>query len=346
MSTRKVETTELATREEQTGELAIASANAQAQHEIQSAIIIAQRFRRNEDLAYAKLMKAASRPAFAEEALYSFPRGDATVEGPSVNMAREAARVWGNIRYGVSIIRDDDETRHIQAWAWDVETNTKATAEDNFKKLVFRKNKGWIVPDERDLRELTNRRGAIALRNCLLNLIPKDVIEDAVEAVKKTMQSGAKADPDVARKKIVTAFSAIGISPEDLEKKLGHTIAQCTADEVSELRGIYKSIADGNSKWGEYLPKDGPVDASAETTTLRKPEKKQEGAQDDPDAPPQKPLMLRDVMFAAGKNGWTEDQIGAIMEQDFGVKTMGDLNTIQLRKAHEFFTSVKAPSQG
>jgi len=248
----KHEETGLSVSDQGTGELAPSGAMASAQHEIQSAIIVAQRFRRNEETAYGRLMKSCTRPTFAEEATYSFPRGGATVEGPSVNLAREFARIWGNIRYGLEIVREDEESRQIRGWAWDLETNAKVSAEDEFKKLIFRKQGGWVKPDERDLRELTNRRGAILIRNCLLQVLPKDFVEDAILRVKQTLKDGAASDPDAAKKRILSAFSEFNITGEMLGEFLGHAVAQATPDEVAGLRGIYQSIRDGNSTWADY----------------------------------------------------------------------------------------------
>ena len=243
---------EVATTQETQHELAIAGATAEKQHEIQSAIVSARKFPRNEDLCFQKLMKACSRPSFAEDARYSFPRAGTEVTGPSVNLAREAARIWGNIRFGLYIVREDHETLLIRGWAWDVETNTKVEHDDNFKKLIYRKQGGWLTPDERDLRELVNRRGAILVRNSLLQVMPKDLIEDALFACRQALQQSAKENPDAARKKLLVDFNSINITVEHLEKRLGHPYAQSTPDELSELRGIYKSIADGNSKWNDY----------------------------------------------------------------------------------------------
>ncbi len=253
MTTKTVEENTLATRTTASTELAATGAAAEKQYEIQGAIIVARNFPRNEDLAFQKLMKACQRTSFAEDAGYSFPRGGQSVEGPSVNLAREAARVWGNIRYGLEVIRDDDDSRQIRGWAWDMETNTKVTAEDDFAKLVFRKKEGWIKPDERDLRELTNRRGAILVRNCLLQVLPKDLIEDAMAMSQQTLKLGAERDPEGARKKLILAFSELNITPEMLEKKLGHPLAQCSSAEIATLRTVYKSISDGNSSWAEYV---------------------------------------------------------------------------------------------
>lgn len=251
----------LTTTTDITSELAPTAAAAEKQFEIQSAIVLAKRFPRDEDLSFQKLMKACGRTTFAEDAEYSFPRGGQAVKGPSVFLAREAARVWTNIRYGLTITRDDASSRQIQAWAWDLETNTKISAEDDFRKLIFRKGKGWIEPDERDLRELTNRRGAILIRNCVLQILPKDLIEDALDTCRQTLRANAAKDPDATRKKILIAFSELNVTAEMLAAYLGHTVAQSSPAELADLRGIYKSISDGNTTWGDYV--NGNTEAGA-----------------------------------------------------------------------------------
>lgn len=255
-------------------ELATAGAAAAAQHEIQSAIIIARKFPRNEDLCFQKLMKSAGRPSFAEDATYSFPRGDKDVTGPSVNLAREAARLWGNIRFGLYVVRDDEDSRLIRGFAYDVETNTKVEVEDDFKKLIQRKVKGsnpprteWLIPDERDLRELTNRRGAILLRNALLQVLPKDLIEDALYTCGKTLETAAGANPDGERKRLMVDFGSVNVSVEHIEHKLGHPFSQSTPKEMAELRGICKSIQDGHTTWAEYAKgAEKPAEKSDEAT--------------------------------------------------------------------------------
>lgn len=265
------EETGLSTRDQFSSELAPTSSAAEKQFEIQSAIIIANRFPRNEDVALVKLMKSCDRLTFAEDAEYEFPRAGTQIIGPSVHLARESARCWGNIRYGVDIIRDDENSRQIRGWAWDLETNIKVTSEDDFAKSIFRKNGGWIKPDERDLRELTNRKGAILERNCILKIIPKDFIEDARTRCNETIKKGITNDPETARKRLILAFSGIGVSPEMLETHLQHPIANSSPAEIEKLRKIYASIKDGNSTWQEYTspPKREPDKGSIDLNDLK-----------------------------------------------------------------------------
>ena len=267
-------------KEAPNSELSVARQRADIESEIKAAIVLARRFPRDEARTYGNLMKSCQRISFAGQAFYSFPRGRATVEGPSVNMAREAARTWGNIRFGLDIVRDDEESRKIQAWCWDLETNLKVTAEDEFKKLIYRKSGGWIKPDERDLRELTNRRGAISIRNCILQVIPKDFIEDAMAKVKKTLRAGVSVNLDETIKKMVLTFGDLGVSAAKLEKKLGHKIMETTPDEVVDLRAIRNSIHDGNSKIKDHffneVAKKEKTKLKVGDMTAKKEDKKEE----------------------------------------------------------------------
>lgn len=257
----------LATREAETAELAPTGAARSAQFEIQSAIIIARKFPRNEDACFQKLMRSCQRTAFAEDVAYRFPRGQKKdengrwvqniISGPSVYLAREGARIWGNIRFGLEIVADDEDQRTIRGWAWDLETNVKTSADDTFAKLIQRKNKEtkvteWVVPDERDLRELTNRRAAFLVRNCLLQLLPSDLVDDALATAAQALEKAAIQDPDAARKRLVAAFDQINIPVEQLEAYLGHKIRTCSPTEIANLRQIWKSISDGQSTWADY----------------------------------------------------------------------------------------------
>lgn len=215
------------------------------QKETEGAIIIAKKFPRNSLDMYGKLIESTKRFGFADAATYSYKRGTTIISGPSINLAKEAARLWGNIRYGIDIVNDDDESVTIQAWAWDMENNTRDSQENKFKKLIYRKVDGWKKPDERDLRELVNRHGSLTLRNCLLNLMPKDFIDDAVAQCKETLKNRVGESPKETLKKVVKGFTDMGITVKMLETRLTHPLNECSVDEITDLREIYKSIRDG-----------------------------------------------------------------------------------------------------
>lgn len=257
------------------------SAIAREEAELKAAIVLARQFPRNEVQAAAKVTRACQRPSFAESCVYSFPRGGQTVTGPSVDLAREAARCWTNIRFGLRIVSADHDWMHIKGWAMDVETNNYREAEDKFERLIFRKGKGWIEPDERDLRELVNRRGAICVRNAILQLLPPDLIDDSVREAKVTMRKAASGelsqDRESAIRRMAVAFQSVGVTVDMIETKIGHGIALMNDEELADMRTVYKSISDGNSKRDEHFelgargrsePTDGAATLDAKRADL------------------------------------------------------------------------------
>jgi hypothetical protein len=57
--------------------------------------------------------------------------------------------------------------------------------------------------------------------------------------------------------RMVPAFAELGVTKGKLEIKLGHPLGQCTKKEINELRGIYKTIADGTKTWIDYINPQG-----------------------------------------------------------------------------------------
>lgn len=247
-------------------------AKAEQQGEIQAAAVIAKKFPRDEAKCRSELLATCQLSEFAgsiddpsePSAYYSFPRGRKfdkitelwvpnIVSGPSVKLAREATRIFGNIRYGFLITHDDDESRGITGWAWDLEKNLPIYGSDFFKKLIQRKQADggtrWELADERELRELTFRRAAILIRNSLLALFPSYFINQMVRECKQTVgraKSGeSKTDLQERIERMVLAFSQYGISWDQLSTYLHKPKEEITDEDLADLRGTYEAIKDG-----------------------------------------------------------------------------------------------------
>ena len=146
----------------------------------------------------------------------------------------------------------------IQGFAWDLESNTYVPLQDRFKKLIFRKGKGWIVPDERDLRELINRRGAILTRNCLLMILPRDLIEDALGVADQTLKSDIK-DPASEQKKLILQFDKWGVTVDQLNKYVGGT--KWSKDDLVQLiralQGLENKETTREELFGDHVSTKG-----------------------------------------------------------------------------------------
>lgn len=259
-----------------------ASAVAREEAELKTAIVLARSNPRNELACFARIIRSCQRPSFANDAAYKYPRGNKTVTGPSVYLAREMARIWGNIRSGIRIVSVDREYVHIKGYCHDLESNAYKESEAKFKPLQQRIDRStgetrWVQPDERDLRELINKHGAICERNSILQTLPSDFIEDALaESAKTLVDFGRKElrenQADVL-KRLVMTFSTIGVTAEMLVGYLGHPLEQVVAEELADLRQIYQSIRDGNSSREEYfalrVPNADPSKLASESAVER-----------------------------------------------------------------------------
>jgi hypothetical protein len=255
---------------------------------IQSAYIMAVQRPRSYDQSRLKILEACKRPSFAEKVQYSKPVGGSRVVGPSIRFAELALREWGNILYENQVVYDDEMTRRIQVTIIDLETNATFGASVQISKTVERKSdkdrevisertnsrgeKVYIVKATDD--EIINKQSAMiskTLRNEGLRLIPQEIIEEAIEASRETMQSHDAQDPDAARKKLVGAFNTLGVQPKDLEQYLRHPLGQCSPAEIQDLRSIYSSIRDGEAKWIDYVkPKDDGENGNSEAARKAK----------------------------------------------------------------------------
>lgn len=235
--------------------------------EVQAAMVVAKRFPRDEMYAYNRIMKSCERKKLAENALYEFSRGDSKVTGPSIRLAEELARNWGNIDSGVLELEQKNGESTVMAYAWDLETNTRQTKIFTVRHERKTKKAGIIrLDDPRDIYEMVASQGARRVRACILAVIPGDVVDAAVEKCQQTLINGYS-EPLIDRvRKIVAAFDKnFQVSLEMLEKYIG-----CKAESFSEhdyirLQNVGRALKDGMAKREDYFE----VRTAAKSTTSK-----------------------------------------------------------------------------
>ena len=233
------------------GTIAIEASRAIA--EAQGKLVIAKRFPRNEVEAYAKAMEACQRPTMAAKAFYSFPRGGQTVAGPTIRFAEELARCWGNIDYGIKELSQDDGKSEMQAYAWDLETNAQSV--QNFTNPHQREQgkKMVALTSQRDIYENNANMATRRLRSRILAILPSWFVEDAIEECKKTL-AGQNDTPLIDRvKKMVVQFAKLGVTQEQIEKRLKRKIDTMNADDFTSFIGVYNAIKQGESKISDWF---------------------------------------------------------------------------------------------
>ena len=220
--------------------------------EVQSAMVIAKRFPRDQIAAVDRILQACTRNSLAEAALYAYPRGDQLVTGPSIRLAEALAQNWGNMQFGIRELSATRGVSTVEAFAWDIETNTRQVKAFQVPHERHTKRGSYQLSDPRDIYELVANQGARRLRACILGVIPGDVVEAAVKQCELTQQTEGGA-PEEQVKKLLAAFESINVSREQIEAFIGHRLDSVVAAEVVRLRKIYTSIKDGMSSVADFF---------------------------------------------------------------------------------------------
>lgn len=230
--------------------------NSRAVAEVQSALVIAKQFPRDMNQAYDRIMNACQRPALAQSAVYSYARGGSSITGPSIRLAEAIAQNWGNIQFGVRELSSENGESTVEAFAWDMETNTRQTKIFQVRHWRHTKGGGYKLTDPRDIYELVANNGARRLRACILGVIPGDVIDAAVEQCDQTIRASADTSP-AGVLKLLKSFEKHGVTKEAVEKRIQCRIEAISPAQVVSLIKIGTSIKDGMSAakdWFEIQP--------------------------------------------------------------------------------------------
>ncbi len=221
--------------------------------EIQGAIISAKQFPRDQHVAYQRIINACKRPSLAQKAMYSYPRGGQTVRGPSIRLAEVILQNWGNMACGVNELSNKNGESVMQAFAWDLETNTRDTKTFTVPHIRKTRRETKKLDDPRDIYELVANQGSRRKRACILSVIPADVIEEAVAQCDQTIKDGLQGNMEDRVRLMLKAFEGLGVTKELIEKRLEHGLETMNPDEFVELQGIYSSVKDGVSKREEHF---------------------------------------------------------------------------------------------
>lgn len=255
----------------------LAEATAQREiAEVQAAMMIAKRFPRNQAKATDRIMVACQRPTLAEGALYTYAKGGTDITGPSIRLAEAIAQQWGNLQFGIRELEQRIGESTVEAYAWDLETNTRQTKTFQVKHIRRTRAKGnYALEDPRDIYEMVANQGARRLRACILGVIPGDVVEAAQNQCEATLKAKADISPE-AVKKMVEVFNPYGVTQEMIEARIQRKIDSITPAQIISLRKVFNSLKDGMSKPGDWF----------DTTITPEPPKNDKKATTKPKTPP------------------------------------------------------------
>jgi hypothetical protein len=226
--------------------------------EVQAAVFMAKRFPRDENFALSRINQSCQRKGLAEKAIYTYPKGGQNVTGPSIRLAEAIAQAWGNIQCGVVELEQRPGESLCMSYCWDIETNFRDSKVFAVSHSIQTKKGTKMLTDPREIYEHVANQGARRKRACILAVIPKDVVDSAMEACQRTLAAAYK-EPLIDRlRKMVNVFqNEFSIPLESIEKYMGYKLDSFTEMDMVTLRGVYTALKEGASKREDYfdLPK-------------------------------------------------------------------------------------------
>lgn len=229
---------------------------ARAVAEVQAAIVVAQQCPRSVSTAVSAMQESCAQNYLAERAFFRYNRAGSQITGPSVHLARELARCWGNVQYGIAELRRDDKAgeSEMQAYAWDVQTNTRSVSVFVVKHVRDTTKGTKNLTDQRDIYENNANMGARRLREAIFAILPTWFTEQAKDVCNKTLRDGGGEPMPTRIANALQAFSRLGVTQRQLEDKLGRKKDDWIAGDVAQLQVVHKSITTGEARIEDEFP--------------------------------------------------------------------------------------------
>lgn len=242
---------------------ATAVEQARAVAEVAAAVRVARDVPRDMIRSVEQMRQACRQKALAERAFYSVPRAGGRIEGSSVHLARELARCFGNVDYGIRELRRDDEAgvSEMQAWAWDQENNVRSSRSFvvPHARMVGSARKGdkrrERLDDLGDIANNNNSVAARAVRETIFTIIPVSFRAEAEQLAAQTLQDGGGQTIEQQSADLIAGFSSnVGVTQAQLEKRLARPARDWTAQDLGVLRIIAGELARGEKRVEDEFP--------------------------------------------------------------------------------------------
>lgn len=221
---------------------------------VQGKIISAKHYPRDQGQALKRIESACQRVKLAEQAMYSYSRGGQEITGPSIRLAEVLAQNWGNLEFGFREIERRNGESVVLAYCWDLETNVTRALDFIVPHVRETKKGSYTITSERDIYEMIANQAQRRVRSSILAVMPGDIVEAAIEACEKTLNSVE--DLAARRSAIVKSFHELEISVDAIERRIGKKVSALSMTDFVQLKKIYNSLRDGMSKpedWFEQI---------------------------------------------------------------------------------------------
>lgn len=224
--------------------------------EVQTAAVLAQQMPRRLDAARAMMRESCTQLFFAEKAFYSYPKGKTTVTGASIHLAKELARCWQNVDFGLIEMRRDDDNAlsEMKAFAWDLQTNTRTSSTFIVPHQRDRQGGPVKLVELRDVYENNANQGARRVREQIFAILPPWFREEAVEICRATLNRGDGSSLPDRVAAAVAAYERIGVTVDQLEQKLARAQGRWSVFDLAQLMITYRSLQANELAVDEAFP--------------------------------------------------------------------------------------------
>lgn len=205
----------------------------------------------------------------AEIAFYSVPRAGGTVSGPSIRLAEECARTYGNFEYGHRELSRDSEKSEVEVYAWDKEKNNFSRRQITVFHIRDTKNGPQRLRDQKDIDDKIANVASKQVRSRILALLPKWLVQAAENKCRETLSTGGQVTVRDRVLRMAAAFARFSVTVKHLETIIGHSLDDITPDEIADLQGVFNAIKEG-AKIGDFFPESDNDEAAATLTQQAK----------------------------------------------------------------------------
>lgn len=244
--------------------------------EAQGKLILAKKFPRDENQAFTLLMRACSSKAFADTAFYTVPnRGT----GPSIRMAEEIARCYGNFKFGHRELSRTEGKSEIEVWAWDMERNIESSRQITVLHIQDSNQGAKPLRNQNDIDGRIANVASKQMRGRILALLPKWLVAEAIEACRNTLKGDTTVSMEDRILRLQKAFMRLEVTNGHIERYLGHPLKDILPEELVDLQGVYNAIKEGTpaSEYFDVVKKEAEpaliVAAAAEANAPTEPVK-------------------------------------------------------------------------
>lgn len=182
----------------------------------------------------------------AETCTYSVPRGGKAITGPSVHLAKIIAQQFGNMRVEAKVVDVNQKQVTSQAVCFDLENNLAIKVE--VKRSIWGKT-GRFNDDM--IMVTSNAANAIALRNAILAVVPRSVVNKVYGAAQQTIIGDVSDENKLkaARKRIVDALkNTYGVTEVEILSTVGKaSVDVLTTEDLVTLTGIGTALKEGET---------------------------------------------------------------------------------------------------